>query len=137
MQKYRFIENLTSDVMFEAYGKTPRELFENSAFAVSSVICKIAEIKPKKSIIIKVSGENMEELLFSWLQEIIARVDIETMFFSKFKIKNITSNIVEAEISGQPVRKNLGETVVKAVTRHNFSIKKKNSIYTATVVLDI
>ena len=35
--KYKFIDSLTSDVMFEAYGKTFKELFENAALALFSI----------------------------------------------------------------------------------------------------
>ena len=38
MKKYKFIEGLTSDVMFEAYGKDLKELFSNAAEAMFSVI---------------------------------------------------------------------------------------------------
>ena len=43
--KYRFIDDLTSDVMFEAYGKDLRELFENAAEALFSVICQVGEVQ--------------------------------------------------------------------------------------------
>ena len=43
--KYKFVEDLTSDVMYEAYGKDLKELFENAALALLSVICKIDKVK--------------------------------------------------------------------------------------------
>ena len=45
--KYRFIDKLKSDVMFEAYGKNLKGLFENAALALFSVICDIKKVKPK------------------------------------------------------------------------------------------
>ena len=49
MQKYKFLDDITSDVMFEAYGKDLKELFENAAEALFSVICKIKKVKPKET----------------------------------------------------------------------------------------
>ncbi|MBU1203450.1 MAG: archease [Nanoarchaeota archaeon] len=141
MIKYRFVEGPTSDVMFEAYGKTSKELFENSALALSEVICKIKQVKPKNKIKVQVRAESLRELLFNWLQEIIAQVDINEMFFSKFKITKITDTTLTAELYGQPIQPELGETVVKAITRHNFTLKTpketKNHTHKAVVVMDI
>ena len=119
--KYKFIDDLTSDVMFEANGKDLKELFENSALALFSVICKLDKVKEKKSIKVKVDGENLDDLLFNWLQELIALVDIEEMFFSKFEIIEINENKLKAEVSGEGITKEKGETVVKALTKYNFN----------------
>jgi len=141
MQKYKFIEGPTSDVMFEAYGKTSKELFENSALALSEVICKLKQVKPKNKITVQVKAKNLKELLFNWMQEIIAQVDISEMFFSRFIITKLTSTQLTAELHGQPTQPELGETVVKAITRHNFTLQTpeqtKNHTYKATVVMDI
>ena len=74
--KFKFIEDLTSDVMFEAYGKDLKELFVNSAVALFSVICKIDNVKASKEVLVSVKGSNLEELLINWLQKLIAIVDI-------------------------------------------------------------
>ena len=52
--KYRFIDDLTSDVYFESYGKNLKEVFENSALAMFEVICKINKVKPLKTIKINI-----------------------------------------------------------------------------------
>ena len=151
MQKYKFIEDLTSDIMFEAYGKTLKEVFENAALALFSVVCQIEKVEPKKEIEITVSGKDEADLLFNWLQELIARVDIDEMFFSKFNIINIgehtkdkdnkepSSHIfqLKAKIYGEPISPERGETVVKSVTYHNYKLEKTKGIWKATVVCDI
>ena len=67
-RKYRFIDDLTSDVMFEAYGKTLKALFENAAEALLSVICQIKKVKPEVEREIEMEAEAVEELMFDWLQ---------------------------------------------------------------------
>jgi len=59
------------------------------------------------------------------------------MFFSKFSIKSLEDNSLVAEISGEPVSPEKGETVVKAVTYHKFQLEEKDGKYKATVSLDI
>ena len=86
---------------------------------------------------IEASGNGYEDLLFNWLQRIIAETDISEMFFSKFSIKSLEDNSLVAEISGEPVSPEKGETVVKAVTYHKFQLEEKDGKYKATVSLDI
>ncbi len=135
--KYKFIDEITSDVMYDAYGKDKKELFENAAEALFNIICEIKKIILKKKIKVKVEGEDLKDLLYNWLQELIAEVDIKEMFFSKFNIKKITENRLEAEIFGEPISKKNSGTVVKAVTYYNFDLKKTEKGYKARVAFDI
>ena len=48
MQKYKFIDDLTSDVLFEAYGKDLKELYANAAEAMFSIICQTEKVEAKK-----------------------------------------------------------------------------------------
>ena len=47
--KYKIIDKVTSDVMLEIYGKSPKELFENAAEALFSIICEVKRVKPLKA----------------------------------------------------------------------------------------
>jgi SHS2 domain-containing protein len=59
------------------------------------------------------------------------------MFFSKFDIKKISENSLTAEIWGEPISPEKGETVVKAVTYYKFKLEKIKDRYKATISLDI
>lgn len=135
--RYKFIEDLTSDVMFEAYGKTEKELLENAAEALLSVICEIKRVKPKKPLHIEAVGMDMKELMFNWLQELIALVDTEEMFFSRFDVEEVHENKLRAVIWGEPITPEKSGTLVKGVTKYNFSVKKGKKGFTARVVCDI
>jgi len=137
VKKYRFVDDLTSDVMFEAYGKDLAELFANAAEAMFSVICKLDRISPEKKISVSVEGKNEKDLLFNWLQELIGLVDTEGMFLSEFRIRKIEGNAMEAEVKGEEMVPEKGETVVKAVTYYGLSLEKTESGYKAVVSLDI
>ena len=135
--KYRFIDTITSDVMFEAYGKDLKELFENAAEAVFSIICKIDKIKPEKTEKLEMKAENLEYLMIHWLQGLIAASEIEETFFSKFNILEIDENHVIAAVSGEPITPEKGETVVKAVTYHKYKLEKTKKGYVVNISLDI
>lgn len=135
--KYKFIDDITSDVMFEAYGKGPKELFQNAAEALFSVICKIKKVKPKEAEEFEIKANNLEELMINWLQALIAIVDTEQKFFSKFEIEEIDETHLKAKLKGEPIKPELGETVVKAVTMYKYKLEKTNKGYKATISLDI
>jgi len=135
--KYKFLDDITSDVMFEAYGKNLKELFENAAEALFSVICKIKQIKPKQEEEFQIKANNLEDLMLNWLQALIAIVDTEQKFFSKFEIEEIDETHLKAKLKGEPIKPELGETVVKAVTMYKYKLEKTKEGYKATVSLDI
>lgn len=135
--KYKFIDEIKSDVMFEAYGSNLKELFENAAEALLSVICKIKQVKAKEAEEFEMKGENLEELMITWLQGIIAVVDTEQKFFSKVEVEEIDENHVIAKLKGEPIKPELGETVVKAVTYYKYKLEKTDKGYKVRVSLDI
>jgi SHS2 domain-containing protein len=137
MKKYKFIDDLTSDVLFEAYGKDLKELFSNAAEAMFSIICKIDKIKQEKTEEFVIKGEKLEDTFWNWLSGLIALVDTEEMFFSKFEIEEIDETHVKAKLHGQEIQPELGETVVKSLTNYKYEVKKTDKGYKAVVSLDI
>ena len=137
MKGFKFIDSITSDVMYEAYGKDLKELFNNSAAALFSVICKIELIKPKEKREVYVKADNLEELMINWLQYLIAMVDTEELFICKFEIKKIDETSLKAVVYGEQITPEKGDTVVKAVTYYKFKLERDKKRYKVTVSLDI
>jgi len=135
--KYKFLDDITSDVMFEVYGGNLKELFQNAAEALFSVICKIKKVKPEEGEEFLIRADNLENLMINWLQALIAIVDTEQKFFSKFEIKEIDETHVRAKLYGEPIRPELGGTVVKAVTMYKYKLEKTDKGYKVMVSLDI
>ncbi len=137
MEKYKFIDDLTSDVMFEAYGSDLKELFENSALALFSIICEIKKVGEEKIIDVEVNGDSLEELMVNWLQELIALVDTDELFFSRFEIIEVNENNLKAKIYGEPISPEKAGVVVKGVTYYKLKLEKIKDNYKATISLDI
>ena len=135
--KFKFVDDLTSDVMFEAFGRDLKEVFQNSAEAMMSVMCQIDRVEQKESREVHVKGRDEKDLLLNWLQELIAMVDTEGMFFSKFVIQEISPSELKAMVYGEDSDPAKGETLVKAVTYYKFSLEKTGEGYKASVSLDI
>ncbi len=135
--KYKFIDDITSDVLFEAYGKDLKELFANAALAMFTIVCQVEKIEQKESKEVEVEGDDLEDLMFNWLQELLLLVDTEEMFFSRFEIIEADEKHLKAKCYGEPITPEKGETVVKAVTYHKFKVEKTTDGYMASVSLDI
>ncbi|MFH1455926.1 MAG: archease [archaeon] len=135
--KYKFLEDMTSDVVYEAYGKTLKEIFVNAAEGMFEVICQKDKIEPKDFVEVDVNADNLEDLMFSWLQELIALVDVEEMFFCKFEILEISETKLKAKVYGEPISPAKGETVVKSLTYYKYKFEKVAKRYKVTVSMDI
>ncbi|MDI6825707.1 MAG: archease [Candidatus Aenigmarchaeota archaeon] len=139
MKKFEFVDITTADVAFKAYGKNLNELFANSALAMFEVMINTKQVKPRIIRGLKVKGNDLQSLMFSWLNELLVFVDSENLAFSSFKTevdeKNFTLNAV---CKGEKIdpKKHEIRTAVKACTYHQMKIEK-NKIWKIQVILDI
>jgi SHS2 domain-containing protein len=126
-------------VAFGAYGKTLDELFGNAALAMFEVMINTKQIKPKVKKKIRVSGDDLESLMFNWLNALLVYVDGENLAFNKFKVKvNEKRLSLNAECRGEKIdsKKHETRTAVKAATYHMLEVKK-NDFWKARVIVDI
>jgi SHS2 domain-containing protein len=137
--KYKFIEGLTSDVMFEAYGKSLEELLENAALALFEVVCQIKKIEPKKRIEVEVEAENLNSLVYEFLSNLLTESEIEELFLCKFDVSVKKNKIfkLKAKAWGEPISPEKGGTVVKAVTYYGLKAEKTAEGFKARITLDI
>ena len=137
---YKFIEDLTSDVMFEVEGSDLAELLRQSSLAVFDVVCQRDKVEPKESVNIRVEANSPEELLHSWLSELLTESDANELFFSKFDVKVEEKNgkyVAEGKVWGEPYSQEKSGTVVKGVTYYGFKVEKTENGWKATVACDI
>ncbi|VVB91692.1 Protein archease [uncultured archaeon] len=139
---YRYLEDIaTADAAFEVEGKTLEELFRDAAIATFEVMADTGTVKPEVTREIELENEDVDNLLFDWLSELVYLKDAESLIFSRFDV-NIRKNDaykLKATVSGEPInqREHSLRSDVKAVTYHMFEVKKTGENWTARVVLDI
>jgi SHS2 domain-containing protein len=139
MKKFEFVDITTADTAFVAYGKDLNELFENATLAMFEVMINTEQIKPKVERKIKVTGNDLQSLMFNWLNNLLLFVDSENLAFSYFKVKIDEKNFtLNAVCKGEKInpKKHETRTAVKACTYHQMKIEK-NKIWKARVILDI
>jgi SHS2 domain-containing protein len=142
MGKYKFLEDRAiADAAFEAEGKSLEELFEACAAATFEVMAETKTVEAKSEEKIQLKGDDLEELLFNWLAELIYLKDLKRSVFSKYKIKieKPDGYRLRASVWGEPVdaKRHKVKVDVKAVTYHLLEVKKTDDKWTAKVILDI
>ena len=137
MEPYEVIDH-TADVALKIYGKDLKELFINAARGLFSFIVDINTVTSKDRIIIKLSADDVEELLVTWLNEFIFHFSAREFIPKEFNILKIDTTILEAEISGEWLdpKKHKILTEIKAATYHELKVSKIEQGWQARVIFD-
>ena len=141
---YRYLDDIaTADVAFDAWGDTQADMFQAAADAAMNVmLADLTTIEPDQQKTIKLTNNNIEMLLYDFLNEFIFFKDAEQLLLRTGKINITRQNekyTLTADLLGQKIdRKKHDLTVdIKAVTMHRFKVEQTNNQWHATVVLDI
>lgn len=141
---YHYLEDFaTADIAFEATGKDLEELFEASADATMNVMVEdIDAIEPRETRTIALRNEEVDMLLFDFLQELIYYKDAEQLLLRARDIAiagkdgAYTLNAIGRGEKLDPERHEQ-RADVKAVTLHHFRVEQTKVGWKALVILDV
>jgi SHS2 domain-containing protein len=141
LKKFEFLEH-TADVYVAAYGATFEEAFENAALAMFETMTDTKTIRPELKETVEIAGEDEYALLYSWLEALLLKFEVEGKLYSKFNVKirkKPEGYTLIAEIFGEPFdpEKHPSKVAVKAVTYHRMEIAKKDGGFSVKFILDI
>jgi len=138
---FRYFEGVAmAEAAFEAEGKDIKELFESCADAFIDTSADPKTIKPEIKKEIAVKGDDLEKLLFNFLEELVFIKDSEAIVFNKATINDISETELKATLTGEKIKVNSEQELradVKAITMHMFKVEKTNKGWKATVIMDI
>jgi SHS2 domain-containing protein len=141
---YKYLEDIgTADIAFEATGRDLPELFSHAADATMNVMVdNLDAIEPRETRHIKLSSEELDMLLFDFLQELIFLKDAHRLLLRvrQLEIEEKDEKLFLHGIAeGEPldVDRHHQRADVKAVTLHDFSVERENRGWKARVLLDI
>jgi len=142
MNPFEIIDH-TADVGIKAHGSTLTELFENAARGMFAVIAgekyKAQGSKIEKKIEINENKDNLEEILVSWLSELLDIFNREKIYLDNFRILSLNNNGIKAETSGVNIDLYQSDlyTEIKAVTFHNLKIEEDIEGFSCTIIFDV
>ena len=133
----RYIEH-TSDIGFEVEEDDLKGLFSTAAIAMYGLMVDPFSIEQSISRNIEIQSEDMESLMFDWIDELIFLFESENVVLREFDLF-IDDYHIDGSCRGgifDPSRHESG-IVVKAVTYHMMEVKKKSGGWYARVILDV
>ena len=140
-RNFEFLEHM-ADAYIAAYGKGLAEAFENAALAMFDVMTEVEKVNAEIEDYVEVEAEDEYALLYSWLEALLVKSDIDEMLYSKFEVLNINKTPngfwLEAKIWGEKFNpeKHPQKIGVKAITYHLMEILKEPSKVTLRFILD-
>jgi SHS2 domain-containing protein len=136
VKRFKLIEH-TADVGLIAYGNTLAESFGNAAYGMFTIIAELGTVKETESRQLEVSDNDLEGLLFEWLNRLIYFFDVEMLLFKSFQISDLTENRLKAICYGEkydPSRHHL-KIGVKSATYHMLKVDRRKK--EVQVIFDI
>jgi len=129
----------TADIGVRAYGKDLKELFENAAFAMFDIIADLEELSGDTVEHFELEADSREELLVSWLDELLYNFYTKQLIFYEFHVEELTENRLKAKAMARPVgaNRNRLKTEIKAATYSDLNIKKSEGRFEVEIIFDV
>ncbi|MFW9925142.1 MAG: archease [Candidatus Thorarchaeota archaeon] len=85
---FKFHEH-TADITIECWAPTLEDAFAEAALATFEVILDTSTIEPHEPTEVVVEGVDLKELIVEWVGRLLALIDIEHKFYSKFEVSSV------------------------------------------------
>jgi SHS2 domain-containing protein len=143
---YKYLEHST-DAFVQAHGSGLEELFENCAKGLVNIMFDIDKVEDRESVTITAEGEDLENLLYDWLEKVLLKILIEQIVPSRFSIEisekysNVAGKtyLITAQVGGEKVSydKHNYKIEIKAITYHDLKIQRIGASHIATFLVDL
>jgi SHS2 domain-containing protein len=124
------------DLKLQVRGDSLEELFANAATGMIHQLFDPAALEKEPEAIqsFELTARDLESLLVDWLSEVLYRVTSDYRAFVDICVSEVKETSLKAT-AGAIAAEAVDD--IKAVTYHELSIKKRNSLWEATVVFDL
>ena len=137
---FKFLEH-TADVKILVEEKTLGKAFSTAALALKEVMAEQIKVAPRIKNEINVKGDDLESLLYKFLENIIYLADADSFILSKAPIVKIEKAgegfSLSANAIGDDAKKYIFTNKVKAITYNEMIIKEGKDKTTIQFVLDV
>lgn len=153
-QPYEFLDH-PADVGFRARGRSLEEVFAAAAQAMCDYGWELNTVRARDTVDIRTRAATPEDLLYSWLSEVLFLCDAEQWVFKSFTVEEVKqpahSPVEKAkpdegllwEVRGHgqgerfDKRRHRSRTYIKAVTYHQLAVEQRQGTWYATIYLDV
>lgn len=129
----------TGDLGVRVFGGSLPQLFEQSAQALTFILTDPDSLRVQESRKIRLEAKTDEELLITWLNELVYLFDTEGLLFKNYNVLSVHDHHLEALAQGESYDEGRHpiKTTVKAATYHQLKIENRQGVWTAQVIFDL
>lgn len=138
MRQFEVLD-ISGDVGIRAFGISKEELFIHALRGMYSLITDLASVREKRSLEITLERGSVEDLLVSWLNEMVFHFDTSGFIGTTTELIDFSENKIHAVLSGEDFdpRRHEGKLLIKAATYHKLRIENVRGIWEADIIFDI
>lgn len=129
----------TSDLMVEVSAPDLSGLFVEAALVLLDALTDRETVLPRERLRVQMEAENTEQLLVSWLTELLFLYEVERKLFSQFEIRYIDERRIDADALGErfDAERHPIDREVKAVTYHRLALVRERGVLKTAIVFDL
>ncbi|MCD6363325.1 MAG: archease [Synergistetes bacterium] len=130
----------TADVGIKIRAETLEDLFKEAAKGLSRLMFSFRGKEPliTEEVTIEIEAEDVEELLVTWLNELIYLFESRELAFIDFEFIEFSHGRLKAKVKCAQISLENVACYVKAATYHGLFVKReKDGWYEATVIFDV
>ena len=129
----------TADIGLQAWGETLSQLFREAADGLTEVLVGRLPAAGRETRQLELSAASWEELLVSWLNEVLFLFDTRGFLPARFEILALEPFRLRARLHGERYDSERYplEHQVKAATYHQLQIEQRRNLWQTTIYLDL
>ena len=129
----------TADKGVAATGKTMGEAFENAAYGMFSLFVDPEAYEPRTQREVNINADDREQLLWSWLSEILFIFEVNRELPVDFHIAEIDDTHLRALLAVRPIGDDIEwlGSPVKAITFHQLRVEEIDGRWRVQVYVDV
>jgi SHS2 domain-containing protein len=138
VKNYELLEH-TADIGIRVKASDLAGLFKSAGLAITDISAEKQKTQypEKHKIVIDQKADNVEELFFNWLNELLSAGAAEGLIFEDIQINQINENFIDAIAIGTDIRNYKVNTEIKAATYHQLKVQKTDLLWQAEVIFDV
>lgn len=138
MKRFETIDH-TADVGIRVYGASRRQLFENAAVGMFTLMVDPDTVAQAAAYTVSAEAPDGDSLLVEWLNELLFLAESRAVLLSRFELHELGETRLSARVFGEPAdpgRHRL-ETEIKAATYHMLRVSRDDGTWSAEIIFDV
>ena len=129
----------TADKGIRAFGGDLKDLFENAAYGMFSLMADLDKYQATECHEFEVRAPDLESMMHTWLADLLYKFEVDRILFVDFEVQAVGNDHLKGTACGLPFSDKiewLGSSV-KAVTLYDLYVHRTDERWEAQVIFDV